>query len=174
MSFCIQYTSTHSYSGCSAPAVQRRPLPPVPGVPGDSVSTSVPSSPVERQRRPLPAPPVANPGVHINRVGLQTSPLLIQKKRMVVSPPLKPSPYRKNKSEPSPPPSVLPMDQPSVTQRFNRSASLSPQLVLAEDYQEFVSRPESSIDNYEFEPELNSVEDNYSLATSGEQEGGTP
>ena len=140
--------------------VQARPLPPVPG----SVSISVPSSPVERKKRPLPAPPVPQ-GVHINPVGPQLSPL-VQKR--VSSPPDKPSPYRKNKSEPAPP-------DPSQPSQFTRSVSLSPppSLGLAEDYQEFVSQSSQaicSIDNYDMGLELNAAveDDNYSLATSGE------
>lgn len=144
--------------------VQARPLPPVPG----SVSISVPSSPVERKKRPLPAPPVSgSQGVHVNPVGLQLSPL-IQKR--ISSKPEKPVPYRKNKSEPAPP------DPPQPSQ-FTRSVSLSPppSLGLAEDYQEFVSQSSSqavcSIDNYDVRLDLNAAteDNNYSLATSGEQ-----
>lgn len=176
--------ANHLVIGSSA--VQRRPLPPVPG---GSDSTTVLSSPVEARRRPLPATPA--PGVHINPVGPQTSPL-VQKKR-IAQPPPKPSPYRKNKSEPSPPtyrkskpnhsppPSLQHQQQLPPPPQFARSASLSPppNLLLAEDYQDFVtqfqpescdyefpqSQPESC--DYEFGVELNAVEDNYSLATSG-------
>ena len=140
-------------------AVRQRPLPPVPG----TGSTSVPSSPVEIKKHPLPAPPVPS-GVHINPVGPQTSPLVKKKN----NPPPKPAPYRKNKSEPSPPPSVIPIEQPSFQPRFCRSASLSPppSVVLVEDYQECVTQ--SQPENYEFGLEQDFAEDNYSLATSGE------
>ena len=160
--------------GCplGSPAVQRRPLPPVPG---GNASTNV-LSPVEVKKRPLPATPGSNSGVHINAVGHQTSPL-VQKR--LVPPPPKPAPYRKpksgpsppprrNKSEPSPPPAPGPPMQPP--RRFGRSASLSPppSLLLAEEYEELATQSQPEPCDYECGVELNAVEDNYSLATSGE------
>ncbi len=122
----------------SCPSVQKRPLPPVP----DSDASSVPSSPVERRNRPLPATPA---GVHLHPAA---SPPPSSRKK---PPPLKPTPYRKNTSQPLPP-EISPRHA-SVA----RSASLSPPPppLLAEDYQEFVftSQPDT--------------EDNYSLATGG-------
>lgn len=150
----------HDHAYICLIVVQSRPLPPVPA----SISTSVPSSPVEIRHRPLPAPPVASQGIHIHSLGPQISP--IQKRK--IPPPAKPAPYRKNKSEPLAPPISL-----TIQSRSPRSASLSPPCpVLAEDYQEFVCQTSfdnsSSSGHYDLGVDVNSTEDNYSLATSGE------
>ena len=142
-------------------SVQSRPLPPVP----DSVESNVPSSPVERRNRPLPATPELSQSIHIHPVGPQSSPVPARKK---MPPPKKPVPYRKNKSEPSPPPTndVAPSSGQSHSTRAT-SLSPTPCQLLAEDYQEFVFQPGSSIDNYDADDIGN--QDNYSLATSGKK-----
>lgn len=133
-------SSSKENTGRGSPGVQRRPLPPVPG----GGSSSVPSSPLERKKRPLPAPPGE---VQASPVGVLASPLTQRKG----APPKIPSPYMKKKSVPSPPTASAP--------RFCRSASLSPP-PNAQDYQEFVSQSQP-LDGHDC-----TLEDNYSLATS--------
>lgn len=137
-------------------SVQARPLPPVPG----SVDNSMPNSPVERRNRPLPATPTAPAQIH--PIGLQSTQVPLKKTN---PPPKKPTPYKKNKSEPSPPLTTR-TDVKETSTDNPRAASLSPppQQLLAEDYQVcvFQTGATSPIENH------NIQEDNYSLATDGE------
>ncbi len=93
------------------------------------------------------------------------------------APPCRPTPYRKNASEPLPP-----VPSPPDTQPLPRSGSFSPPRLLAEDYQEFVSahgqhsrqspthdyeEPASHFTSGSQNAPVDNEESNYSLASSG-------